>query len=104
MAFCKLARHASHAPPRLLAALREREPGAPIIGFVVPLDQRGNSPNFRPLGRPRVVDLRPGDSFVHGPTQMAYKLTALSAYRQHEISEERLASGWKATEGYLVAR
>jgi hypothetical protein len=27
----------------------EREPGAPIIGFVVPLDRQGNSPNFRPV-------------------------------------------------------
>jgi hypothetical protein len=87
--------------PRLVYSLHfetERQPGAPIIGFVVPLDRSGNSPNFRPVGRPRVVDLRPGDSFVHGQAHGAVGI------RQHEVSEERLAGGWKATEGYLVAR
>lgn len=93
--------------PRLIYSLRfetERQAGAPIMGFVVPLDRAGNSPNFRPVGKPRVVDLRPGDSFVHGPTQKRHTLTALSAYRQSQVSDELLAAGHVRADGYLVPR
>jgi hypothetical protein len=93
--------------PRLVYSLRfetERKPGGPITEFIVPLDPQGNSRNFRPAGKPRVVDLRPGDHFLHEPTKQDYRLTAMSAYRQHDISEEKLASGWKPSEGFLVPR
>ena len=94
--------------PRLVYSLHfetEREPGAPIIGFVVPLDRQGNGLGaIVPIGKPRVVDLRPGDSFVHGPTQKQYKLTALSAYRQHHLTDESIAAGHVSPDGYLVPR
>jgi hypothetical protein len=80
----------------------ERAPGAEIIDFVVPLTPVGTCPGLEPIGKPRIVDLRPGDSFLHVGMQKEYKLTALRAYRQHTISEEKLASVWKPTEGYLV--
>jgi hypothetical protein len=50
------------------------------------------------------VDLRPGDSFAHVPTQKTYKLTAMSAYRQNQVSDELLASGDAPADGYLVPR
>ena len=51
-----------------------------------------------------VVDLRPGDQFIHGPTQKQYKLTAMSAYRQHQLSDELIAAGQVPTDGFLVAK
>jgi hypothetical protein len=69
----------------------------------VPLDREGNSGGIRPVDEPRVVDLRPGDSFVHGPTQKRYKLTAMSAHRQSQVSDEMLGAGQVRRDGYLVA-
>ncbi len=94
--------------PHIVYSLRfetERKPGEPITEFIVPLDRQGNSTgDLIPIGKPRVVDLRPGDSFVHGPTQTRYKLTALSAYRQHHLSDELVAAGNIPADGFLVAR
>jgi hypothetical protein len=73
------------------------------VEFIVPLDREGNGAgNIRPIGKPRVVDLRPGDSFVHGPTQKRYKLAAMSAYRQHTLTDEMIAAGQIPSDGYLV--
>jgi hypothetical protein len=94
--------------PRIVYSLRfetERQPGEPITEFIVPLDRQGNSAgDLLPIGKRRAVDLRPGDFFVHGPTQKRYKLTAMSAYRQHELTDERVATGRVPLDGYLVAR
>src|SRR5262245_40786084 len=82
--------------PRLVYSLHfatERQPREPITEFIVPLDREGYSPNIRPVGKPRVVDLRPSDFFVHGPTQKRHKLTALSAYRQNHVSDEDVERG-----------
>jgi hypothetical protein len=96
--------------PRLVYSLHfetERQPGAlpdaPIIEFIVPLDGEGNSAGIRPVDKPRVVELRPGDSFEHGPTQKRYKLTAMSAYRAHQLADEMLGAGQVRRDGYLVA-
>jgi hypothetical protein len=68
--------------------------GGMPVEFIVPLDRQGNGAgNIRPLGKPRVVDLRPGDEFVHWPTQKRYKLKAMSAYRQHTLTQEMIAAG-----------
>jgi hypothetical protein len=90
--------------PRLVYSLHfetERQPGESITEFIVPLDRQGNSASFRPVGKSRVVDLRPGDTFVHGPTQKRYTLAALSAYRQHLVSDEDVG---RHADGYLVPR
>ena len=58
--------------PRLVYSLKfetARVPGAEIIEFIVNLTPAGTCPGIQPIGKPRVVDLRPGDEFVHGPTQ-----------------------------------
>ena len=91
--------------PRIVYSLRFETAPAPeglAAEFIVPLDRDGNSRNIRPIGKPRVVDLRPGDSFTHRPTQKRYKLTAMVAYRQHTLSEERIAAGYVPADGYLV--
>ena len=94
--------------PRLVYSLRfetEREPGEPITEFIVPLDRKGNGGGgLIPIGKPRVVDLRPGDSLLHVETQKQYRLTALSAYRQHQLSDEDVARGSIPADGYLVSR
>ncbi len=72
--------------PRVVYSLRfeaERQPGEPITEFIVPLDRQGNG-----LG--------------HVETQKRYKLTAVSAYRQHQVSDEVVASGDISPDGYLV--
>jgi hypothetical protein len=79
-------------------------PREPIIEFVVPLDRAGACPGIQPIGKLRVVDLRPGDSFVHRPTQKPFKLAAMSTYRQNQVSDELLASGDAPADGYLVPR
>jgi hypothetical protein len=56
------------------------------------------------IAKARVVDLRPGDYFLHRPTQKRYKLAAISAYRQHQLTEELLASDYVPTDGYVVPR
>jgi hypothetical protein len=93
--------------PRLVYSLlfeTEREPAAKIVEFIFNLNHASNSCNIRPVGKPRVVDLRPGDEFVHGPTQKRYKLAALSAYRQHQLSDGLVAAGRVPADGYLVQR
>jgi hypothetical protein len=53
--------------PRLVYSLRfetERQPGDPITEFIVPLDRKGNSTVIRPVGKPRVVDLRPAHGLL----------------------------------------
>jgi hypothetical protein len=94
--------------PRLVYSLHftteQAAGGALPLESIVPLDRAGKSRNIRPLGKARVVDLRPGDSFLHRPTQKQYKLWAMSAYRQHPLSEEDVASGNFPADGYLVPR
>jgi hypothetical protein len=95
--------------PRLIYSLHldcEREPGKPITGFVVPLDRQGNSVprGIVPIGKARVVDLRVGDWFLRGPTGKKYKLAGISAYRQHQLSEEQVAAGDIPSDGYVVAK
>jgi hypothetical protein len=83
--------------PRLVYSLlfeTERVPVAEIVEFIIPLDRRGNGGGgLVPIGKPRVVDLRPGDEFLHVETQKRYKRTALRAYRQHQLSDELIAAG-----------
>src|SRR5262245_44417214 len=83
--------------PRLVYPLlfeTERKPGAEIVEFVVNLTLEGKSMtgSIVPIGEPRIVDLRPGDHFLHVRSQKRYKLAHMSAYRQHQISEEKLAA------------
>lgn len=63
--------------------------------FIAPLDREGQSPYVRPVGKPRVIDLRVGDQFDHGGTR--YHLVHIRAYRD--------AAGWKGElpeDGYPV--
>jgi hypothetical protein len=52
--------------PRLVYSLR-LEPGGELVEFIVPFDPQGNSMagGIKPIGKARIVDLRPGDSFTH---------------------------------------
>jgi hypothetical protein len=75
-----------------------------VLEFIVLLDRDGNSRIIRPLGKPRVVDLWPGDWFIHGPKQKRYKLAAMSAYRQHQLSDELITAGDVPADEDLVAR
>ena len=95
--------------PRIIYSLHldcERVPGEPITAFVVPLNREGNSQpgGIRPIGKPRVVDLRVGDWFRHRPTGKKYKLAGISAYRQHQVTEEQVAAGDIPSDGYVVSK
>ena len=95
--------------PRIIYSLHldcEREPGKPITGFVVPLNREGNSETggIVPIGKNRVVDLRVGDWFLHRPSGEKYKLAGISAYRENQISEERVASSDRTKDGWVVPK
>ncbi len=70
----------------------------------MPLDRKGIDCDILPIGKRRVVDLRPGDWFVHRPTRKRYQLARMVAYRQHELSDELIAAGDVSADGYLVPK
>jgi hypothetical protein len=45
-----------------------------------------------------------GDWFLHRPSGEKYKLAGISAYRQHQLTEEQVAAGDIPKDGYVVAK
>src|SRR5262245_25038322 len=96
--------------PRVIYSLHldcEREPGQPITAFVVNLNRAGNSEigGIVPIGKPRIVDLRVGDWF-RAPTDREEVQAGrhLSAYRQHQLTEEQVAAGDIPRDGYVAIK
>jgi hypothetical protein len=73
-------------------------PGPELMYLICPLDRDGNTLQSYVLGKPRMIDVRPGDMVQHARGR--WKVLGVKAWRETYIPDGQPAPA----DGYLVQR